>query len=67
VDGSSSADPQAGPGAQPAPPPAALAPTSLRIGISGPPGVGKSTLIEAWGSFMAEHGHKVRSARFDRH
>ncbi|MDZ4746750.1 MAG: methylmalonyl Co-A mutase-associated GTPase MeaB [bacterium] len=30
-----------------------------RIGITGSPGVGKSTLIEAWGTKMAEAGHKL--------
>lgn len=32
---------------------------SLRIGITGVPGVGKSTFIEAFGTFLTEHGHKV--------
>lgn len=32
---------------------------SWRIGVSGSPGVGKSTFIEAFGSFAAEHGRKV--------
>jgi LAO/AO transport system kinase len=32
---------------------------SLRVGISGPPGVGKSTLIEALGLTAAEDGSKV--------
>ncbi len=30
-----------------------------RIGITGSPGVGKSTLIETWGTTMAEAGHKL--------
>ena len=30
-----------------------------RIGLSGPPGVGKSTLIEAWGMQQLEAGHRV--------
>lgn len=30
-----------------------------RIGITGSPGVGKSTLIERWGTTMAEAGHKL--------
>jgi LAO/AO transport system kinase len=30
-----------------------------RIGISGMPGVGKSTFIDAFGSFLIEHGHRV--------
>lgn len=32
---------------------------SLRIGISGVPGVGKSTFIEALGKYVIEQGHKV--------
>ena len=32
---------------------------SLRIGITGVPGVGKSTFIEAFGSYLTEQGHKV--------
>ena len=32
---------------------------SLRIGISGVPGVGKSTFIEALGLFLIERGHRV--------
>lgn len=32
---------------------------SLRIGITGVPGVGKSTFIEAFGSHLTEQGHKV--------
>lgn len=32
---------------------------SMRIGISGVPGVGKSTFIEALGLYLIEHGHKV--------
>ncbi|MGE0846431.1 MAG: methylmalonyl Co-A mutase-associated GTPase MeaB [Flavobacteriaceae bacterium] len=32
---------------------------AVRIGISGPPGVGKSTLIDAFGSMLTEKGHKV--------
>lgn len=40
----------------------ALAPhagNSIRIGISGVPGVGKSTLIEALGNYVIDLGHKV--------
>jgi len=32
---------------------------SLRIGISGVPGAGKSTLIESLGLFLADSGHKI--------
>lgn len=32
---------------------------SLRIGISGVPGVGKSTFIEALGMYLLENGHRV--------
>ncbi|MCP5340202.1 MAG: methylmalonyl Co-A mutase-associated GTPase MeaB [Steroidobacteraceae bacterium] len=32
---------------------------ALRLGISGVPGVGKSTFIEALGMFLIGHGHKV--------
>ena len=32
---------------------------SMRIGISGVPGVGKSTFIEALGLYLIEQGHKV--------
>jgi LAO/AO transport system kinase len=32
---------------------------SLRIGISGVPGVGKSTFIEALGMFLIERGHRI--------
>nr|WP_284150487.1 methylmalonyl Co-A mutase-associated GTPase MeaB [Curvibacter sp. CHRR-16] len=32
---------------------------SLRLGISGVPGVGKSTLIESLGLFLIERGHRV--------
>lgn len=32
---------------------------SLRIGITGVPGAGKSTLIEAFGCFLVEQGHHV--------
>lgn len=33
--------------------------TSLRIGITGVPGAGKSTLIERWGASWAEAGYRV--------
>ncbi|KAG0042320.1 hypothetical protein BGZ83_000603 [Gryganskiella cystojenkinii] len=32
---------------------------SFRIGLSGPPGVGKSTFIEAFGMFLVSQGHRV--------
>ncbi|WLR49708.1 methylmalonyl Co-A mutase-associated GTPase MeaB [Bacillus tianshenii] len=32
---------------------------SLRLGITGVPGAGKSTFIEAMGSYLCEQGHKV--------
>ncbi|MFQ5534268.1 MAG: methylmalonyl Co-A mutase-associated GTPase MeaB [Sphingomonadales bacterium] len=32
---------------------------SIRLGISGSPGVGKSTFIEAFGGHLTAHGHKV--------
>ena len=32
---------------------------ALRIGITGAPGVGKSTFIEAFGLFLIEQGHRV--------
>ena len=32
---------------------------SLRVGLTGVPGVGKSTLIEALGMFLADAGHRV--------
>lgn len=32
---------------------------SIRIGISGVPGAGKSTFIEAFGLYLCEQGHKV--------
>ena len=35
-----------------------LKPT-FRIGLSGPPGAGKSTLIEAFGKILTGQGYKV--------
>jgi len=32
---------------------------AVRVGISGPPGVGKSTFIEALGTHLTGHGHQV--------
>lgn len=45
-----------------------LAPHSnraIRVGISGPPGVGKSTLIEALGMKLIEEGHRVAVLAID--
>jgi LAO/AO transport system kinase len=33
--------------------------SAIRVGITGSPGVGKSTTIDALGTFLIEHGHKV--------
>lgn len=38
---------------------------SIRIGISGTPGVGKSTFIEAFGRFLTNAGHKVAVLTID--
>lgn len=38
---------------------------SIRIGISGVPGAGKSTLIEALGLYLIENGHKVAVLTID--
>ena len=38
---------------------------SVRIGISGTPGVGKSTFIEAFGTFLTGRGHKVAVLTID--
>ena len=38
---------------------------SIRIGITGVPGVGKSTFIEAWGNYLTEQGHKVAVLAID--
>ena len=32
---------------------------SIRIGVTGVPGAGKSTFIESFGLWLLEHGHKV--------
>lgn len=40
-------------------------PKSLRIGISGTPGVGKSTFIEAFGMELIKRGHKVAVLAID--
>jgi len=44
---------------------AAPAPATLRIGISGAPGVGKSTLIERLGLYAIGRGHKVAVLAID--
>jgi LAO/AO transport system kinase len=36
-----------------------------RIGITGVPGVGKSTFIESFGSFLTAHGHRVAVLAID--
>lgn len=38
---------------------------SIRVGITGVPGAGKSTLIEAFGSMLCEDGHKVAVLAID--
>ncbi|HEU4825313.1 MAG TPA: methylmalonyl Co-A mutase-associated GTPase MeaB [Dongiaceae bacterium] len=38
---------------------------SIRLGISGPPGAGKSTFIEAFGQHLIESGHKVAVLAID--
>ena len=32
---------------------------TFRIGLSGPPGAGKSTFIEAFGNFLVAKGHRI--------
>jgi len=39
--------------------------TSIRIGITGIPGVGKSTFIEALGKYLTAHGHKLAVLAID--
>jgi len=41
------------------------APETIRIGVSGSPGAGKSTLIEALGTYLVELGHKVAVLAID--
>ncbi|MFH1050112.1 MAG: methylmalonyl Co-A mutase-associated GTPase MeaB [bacterium] len=38
---------------------------SIRIGITGSPGVGKSTFIESFGNYLCESGHKVAVLAID--
>lgn len=38
---------------------------SIRIGITGVPGVGKSTFIESFGQYLIKHGHKVAVLAID--
>ena len=38
---------------------------SVRIGITGVPGVGKSTFIEMFGKFLTENGHKFAVLAID--
>ena len=38
---------------------------ALRLGISGVPGVGKSTFIEALGLYLIDHGHRVAVLTID--
>jgi len=38
---------------------------SIRIGVTGVPGVGKSTFIEAFGKYLISHGHKVAILSID--
>jgi LAO/AO transport system kinase len=38
---------------------------SIRLGISGPPGVGKSTFIEAFGQYLIDGGHKIAVLAID--
>lgn len=44
---------------------AAPRPDSLRIAITGAPGVGKSTFVEALGIFLVERGHRVAVLAID--
>jgi len=38
---------------------------SIRLGVTGVPGVGKSTFIESFGLFLIEKGHKVAVLAID--
>ena len=44
---------------------AAATTATLRIGISGPPGAGKSTLIEALGAELVSRGHRLAVLAID--
>ena len=37
----------------------AVSPSSLRVGVAGPPGAGKSTFIEALGVTLVDRGSRV--------
>lgn len=39
--------------------------TARRIGISGPPGAGKSTLVDHFGAYLCERGHRVAVLAID--
>jgi len=39
--------------------------SSIRVGITGVPGVGKSTFIEALGTYLTRHGHKIAVLAID--
>ncbi len=39
--------------------------SSIRVGITGVPGVGKSTFIEALGTYLTQHGHKIAVLAID--
>ena len=51
--------PETPPKTPPKTPPGTLLGRSLRLGVSGVPGVGKSTFIERFGLLLIERGHKV--------
>jgi len=44
---------------------ASLKPQSVRIGITGVPGAGKSTLIETFGKFIIDKGHRLAVLAID--
>jgi LAO/AO transport system kinase len=43
----------------------AIRPSSIRIGVTGVPGVGKSTFIESFGKYLTGLGHKVAVLAID--